>query len=201
MPLRLITPPVGEPISLEQARLHLRLDASGSPPSHPDDALVEELIRTARQHLDGPAGILGRALMTQTWRLDLRGFPPGAAEILLPLPPLQSIVSINYYDTDDTLVTLAPTFYEVGYTDWNQGFVIPVIGKRWPATADRSDAVRITFVAGYGAASDIPSPLLAAMKLHIGLLYENREGVSAKTPTELPLAYHALTAPFRIMCA
>jgi uncharacterized phiE125 gp8 family phage protein len=201
MPLTLVTPPVGEPISLADARSHLRLDATGNPPAHPDDALVTALITTARQHLDGPSGILGRALMTQTWRLDLPAFPTGETPILLPLPPLQSIVSIVYRDADGVLTTMAATLYETARTDWGQGLVRPVYGEVWPTARDQPDAVSITFVAGYGGASAVPAPLVAAMKLHIGLLYENREAASTKAMSDLPLAYDALIAPFRMVAA
>ena len=40
--------PTVEPITLAEARLHLRLDTFGSPPSHPDDSLVEAIISAAR---------------------------------------------------------------------------------------------------------------------------------------------------------
>jgi uncharacterized phiE125 gp8 family phage protein len=199
MPLTLVTPPAGEPITLADARLHLRLDATGSPPTHPDDALVTSLITAARQHLDGPSGILGRALMTQTWRLDLPAFPASDAAITLPLPPLQSVTSIVYPDSDGSPVTLSPTLYEVAQGPWGQGLVRPVFGESWPLARHEPDAVRITFVAGYGNAAAVPAPLVAAMKLHLGVLYENREAASQKPLSVVPLAYDALITPYRLV--
>src|ERR1043165_9106345 len=94
--LRLTDAPSVEPITLEEARDHLRLVASGSPATHPDDDMIEAFITAARQHIDGKDGWLGRCLITQTWELVLDTFPDG--EIRLPLSPVQEVVSIKYDD-------------------------------------------------------------------------------------------------------
>ena len=126
MHLKLITPPSGEPLTLAEARAHLRLDVSGSPPSSPDDALLTTLITLARQNFDGRDGWIGRALMTQTYDLLLDGFPGNhmfdylyrgqphfrmgrhrrEEAISIPLPPLQSVASIKYVDTNGVLQTM-----------------------------------------------------------------------------------------------
>lgn len=64
-----VTPPAEPPVSLEEAKAHLRVDFGD------DDLYVAGLIEAATAHLDGWSGILGRALVTQTWRQDLCGFP------------------------------------------------------------------------------------------------------------------------------
>jgi uncharacterized phiE125 gp8 family phage protein len=198
--LTLVTPPAAEPILIADARAHLRLDATGSPtPSHPDDALVLSLVKAARQHLDGRDGVLGRALITQTWRLDLPEFPRSGEAIALPLPPLVSVGSIAYTDTAGDTQTLSALLYDVVAGGWGPGMVRPVHGAYWPATRAQSDAVRITFTAGYGAAgSDLPAPLVAAMKLHLGVLYENREAAAPAVLHAVPFAYDALITPYRV---
>jgi uncharacterized phiE125 gp8 family phage protein len=200
MALTLVTPPAAEPVSLVDARLHLRLDAVGSPAVHPDDGLVSSLIVAARQYLDGRDGVLGRALITQTWRLDLPGFPRDGAAIRLPLPPLQSVGSIVYVDAAGVPQTLSALAYEVVTGGGTHGAVRPVHGGAWPAARDQSDAVRITFTAGYGATgADLPAPLIHAIKLHLGVLYEQREAAAPGTQMHaVPFAYDVLLAPYRL---
>jgi uncharacterized phiE125 gp8 family phage protein len=192
--LKLILAPDHEPITLIEARLHLRLDATGSPASHPDDALVTSLIKAARQHIDGKDGLLSRALITQTWELQLDGFPVN--EIRLALPPLQSVSSVKYDDTAGVEQTVATANYAVDAVT-PPGWVIPITGFSWPATMETPNAVRIRFVAGYGNAAAVPEPIKAAMKLLIGHLYENREEVAvAQTVSILPMAAEALLSPY-----
>jgi len=187
MALQLITPPAAEPVTLAEAKMHLR-DVVGV-----EDALVTNWITAARQHLDGKDGILGRALMPQTWELVMDAFPCG--RISVPLPPLQSITSISYYDTAGTLQVLSDTAYIVEPA-FEPGIVEPV--DSWPSTKTRAGAVRIRFVAGYANATAVPRTLWAAMLLAIGDMYENREtGVVGVSYADNP-AYDSLTFPYRV---
>ena len=198
MNLRLITEPTAEPITLEQARLHLRLDAEGSPATHPDDTLVEGLIKTAREYLDGDDGLLGRCLMTQTWELVMDQFP--GCEIRVPLPPLQSITSVKYDDLDGVEQTIASSNYIVDNVAKNKpGWIVPIAAYAWPATLDRINGVRVRFVAGYGNAAQIPTPIIHAMYLWIGHLYGNREQVAPTNMQAIPFGVEALLANYRIM--
>src|SRR5690606_10673336 len=59
-----VTPPAIQPVTLAEAKLHLRVD-------HDDeDALISNLIQAATGHLDGWTGILGHCLVEQVWRQD-----------------------------------------------------------------------------------------------------------------------------------
>jgi uncharacterized phiE125 gp8 family phage protein len=197
--LKLITSPAVEPVSLAEARLHLRLETSGSPPTHPDDALVTSLIAAARQHIDGRDGWLNRALITQTWELHLDKFPD-LDDIRIPLPPLQSIVSVKYDDVNGVEQTVPAADYIVD-TARRVGWVVPVTDTPWPATFDTINAVRVRFTAGYGnAGANVPAPIKAAMLLIIGHLYENREAVTVGVNAqELPMAVMALLSPFELV--
>lgn len=196
--LRLITGPTSEPITLEQARLHLRLDATGSPETHPDDTIVEALIATAREHLDGNDGILGRCLMTQTWELVMDQFP--WSEMKIPLPPLQSISSIKYDDLDGVEQTISSSSYIVDNVAKNKpGWVVPVATYTWPATMDKINAVRVRFVAGHGIATQIPAPIMQAMYLLIGHWYGSREQVTPVNLSSIPMGVDALLANYRTM--
>jgi len=179
-----ITGPVGHPVSTDDAKAQLRV-------LHADeDTHIDMLIAAAHQHLDGARGILGRSLMTQTWRLTLSGFEP--CGILLPCPPVQSVISVAYYDSDDVLQTM-PT------ADWRRVGDGVEPASSWPTgLADRSDAVRIDYVAGYGDAAAVPGPLKAAMLSIIAELYDNRSSMDDGGDMKISPITKMLIAPFRV---
>ncbi|MBE3590004.1 MAG: phage head-tail connector protein [Firmicutes bacterium] len=188
--LRVVTPPASEPVTLAEAKLHLRVDATD------DDALISGLIRAAREHAEQ---ILGRALMTQTLELGLDDWPRD--EILLPMPPVQSVASISYTDAAGVVRTVDPASYVVD-TASEPARVVLRWSYTWPADVlqPQSGAIRVRYVAGYQSAADIPQAIKAAILLHIGHLYENREAANiGNIVTELPLAYRALLSPHRVV--
>lgn len=196
--LTLISAPASEPVALADARLHLRVTATGTPAAHPDDSLISALIVAARQHVEA---VTGRALVTQTWEWRAPDFP-ASGRIELPHAPLASVAHVKYYDAADALQTFASTNYRVHAPAGDTalpGCVELVDGAAWPGTAYRSDAVVVRYVAGYGNAAAVPAALRAAMLLIVGHLYEHRENVVVgETATELPMAASALLAPFGI---
>lgn len=131
--------------------------------------------------------LTGRQLVTATWLLSLDAFPRGGgwafldSPMILPDPhtiripkcPLQSVSSVQYYDLGDTLQTLASTVYDVdARTD--PGRIVLAMNQVWPVTRLKPGAVRVTFVAGYGAASSVPETLKTAIKLTVASWFENR---------------------------
>ncbi len=195
MPLKLIQRDSVEVVALADAKKHLRVDGVD------EDDLIRGLAAAARDRLDGRDGVLGIALTTQTWELTLDGFPCDYTKpILLPLPPLQSVTSVKYFDTAAVEQTWDPSLYQVDAVQW-PARIQPVFGAFWPITQyGRINAVTVRFVAGFGpGAGDVPLPIVQAMKLMIGHWYQNRElAVPGAGMTELPLAAEALLAPFRL---
>lgn len=198
MHLKLVEAPAKEPLGLEVVWNHLRLDDFASAEEHPDYTLVQSLIKTARKHLEGKDGWLGRAFITQKWDLYMDAFPCDGI-IRIPLPPLQEIVEIHYTDCAGTEQLLDDSNYLVD-TVSEPARVTPAYSKVWPSTRQQINAVRITFLAGYGdEPENIEEPLLQAMLLLIGHYYEHREAVSeAQSIQTLPMAVDALCAPYRI---
>lgn len=181
MPLELITPPEGHVLDIDDVRTWLRIDTSGSPSAHSHDAMITGLMAAADDWLDGKDGILGRALLTQTWNLHLDAFPGGGGgeylqdrrrsdRIRIPLPPLQSVDSVTYIDTAGTTQTLATSKYRVGKGE--PGFIEPSYGESWPTTRMVADAVTIRFTAGYGARAAVPQVLKDALKMHVQANYD-----------------------------
>lgn len=179
----LITAPAVEPISLAEARLHLRIDDDNTT----DDALIELLITAAREQAEHE---LGRRLITQTWDMVLDAFPGNseAIELHWDLVKPASIAQITYLDTSGVVQTMDPGDYELDPHSL-PGYVFPAAGVNWPGdVADSANAVKVRVVCGFGAAgSDVPATIREWIKLQLGALYRNREAFQVGVPVaELP---------------
>jgi uncharacterized phiE125 gp8 family phage protein len=190
MTLKLITAPAAEPLTLTEAKLHLRVEHTT------DDDLITALIQAARERAEH---LLGRVLITQTWARVLDAFP--AVEIELGLLPAQSITSITYVDAAGATQTLDSADYSLDSTT-PLGWVLPSEDLDvWPTTLDTANAVTVTFVAGYGASgASVPAAIRAWMKMEIGTMYAHREGIVAgMSVADLPGGYHErLLDPYRV---
>lgn len=176
--------------SMEEVRAHLRAETAD------DDAFIASIMIAAEALLDGYSGILGRALVSQTWELRLRNF--GGQRIFVPLPPLQSISSLTYMDQSNVLQTVAASVYQVVVNGDSGGWINLRNGKNWPTDVTYDDeGVRVLFIAGYGAAaSDVPMAIRMAGLLLISSLYERRSADAASAINENPMVMQLLT-PYR----
>ena len=187
--LTLITAPTSEPITIDEVISHLRIDGSD------EYGLIESYIKAARVYCEKWQN---RAYIPQTWMLDLDDFPD-EDYINIPLPPLQSVSSVVYYDTDDNNYTLSTSEYLVDI-DNEPGRIYLNYSKTWPSITLRpANAVEITFIAGYGDADDVPQHIKQAILLLVGHMYENREATSFQNFTELPFAVESLLWTDRIV--
>lgn len=202
--LTVVTPPASEPVSLATARQHLRIPLGFTD----DDALIGGLISAARAICETE---VRQAFLTQTVRLDLDywpnatggylnrlnrqmagygvfpGLPTASAPIDLFRPPVQSIVSVRYYDVAGTLQTISPSLYQ--FDAGIPSRLYPVYTRVWPTTQPRNGAIQITYVVGYGdTAASLPAAILgtvsAAMLLGIASLYEHRGDDGAAWPID-----------------
>jgi uncharacterized phiE125 gp8 family phage protein len=193
MSLHLIVPPVHLPLGLAEMRAHLHLqDIEGSD----IDAELMAFLRAAVAHIDGAAGWLGRQLINATWELKLNCF---AWPIIVPLPPLQSVISIKYRDDQGVEQTLASNLYQVaGIGSLGPAKIWPAYGQRWPATRAMPEAVTVRFVAGFGPDwNAVPESIRAALLLMVATSYNYRESVM---PTEFMFTPAAtnLLVPYRV---
>ena len=189
MALKRILPRAASPITLALAKQHCRVTHSD------DDAIINLYIQAAGDHIEGNRGVLGRALVNQSWELTYDAFPSGALEI--PLGPLASVTSIEYAHPDTGIMTtMNAANYMVDTASW-QGWVSPV--DVWPDTRETLNAVKITFVAGHGAtADDVPADIKMAMLHLISHWYENREAVDIGNVTSsIPLTFDTLIGAVR----
>ncbi len=198
MALKLITAATVEPVTLAQAKAQLNVD-------HDDDNdLIELLISVTREHLDGEAGLLQRALVTQTWDLYLDAFPCG--DIRIPLPPLQSVTSVKYDDENGDEQTVDAENYSVDTVN-EPGWLRRNHSWSWPTTYCAANAVRVRFIAGYPPSTDsppdllanFPKPLMQWMLLQIGTFYRQRETlVIGSSVAHLPWLAESLIQRYRV---
>lgn len=164
---KLITAPTVEPLTLAEAKAHMRVTISA------EDALITSLIVAARDLCERETG---RALLAQTWELSLDGFtdtmPLGRA-------PVQSIISVEYTDANGAEQTLASTEYVLDNASNYCARVVIAANKTWPNVQSGSiNNVRIRYVAGYTDAAAVPQALKQWMLLQISHWYRNRESVN-----------------------
>lgn len=199
MPLRLITQPSSEPLTLQQAKDHLRYEESR------DDGLIEELIVAARQYLEQ---VCWRGLMSQVWELTAAGFrgedrlelpnrgvvesgyPFGVGGIFpgysgnfrfLPylelkmgnLDELSPIEAFLYVDENGVTQTLATSVYDVDFASV-PGRILLKYGQQYPNTRSQWNAVTLQYRVGWRTAAEVPAPIKHAMKLLISDMYERR---------------------------
>lgn len=208
MRLSVTVPPPVEPVTLAEIYAHLRLDTTGSPPTNPDDALLQSQIQAAREHVEN---CTRRAVIQQTLVYRLPYFPTDRLFFLprrfyddtlsdqvkpfyIELPKSSPFIGmgdpatspdtpgVQYYDENNTLRTLDPATYQVS-SDAEPARIDLVWGETWPITYERTDAVIITYQAGYApytggspVATDyrknVPQSIKNAIKLRVQQLYD-----------------------------
>ncbi|KPL55478.1 hypothetical protein ABB55_27260 [Prosthecomicrobium hirschii] len=170
MSLIIRVPPSEYPVTLAEAKDHLRIDWDS------ENAALERLIKAATAKLDGRGGLLGRALVSQSWRLVLDAFPAGG--IVVPLPPCQSVDAITYLDASGDEQPLTG-FRAYGIGGEDRVTILPAADASWPVTTELPGAVVVEFTAGYGDAADVPEPIREAILSEVANRFRERESTSA----------------------
>lgn len=181
---QITTQPSVEPITLIEAKLHLKVENSA------DDALITSLIVAARQWCEA---YTNRALITQTITLKRDDIP---CQFIVPKPKLQSVTSIKYVDLDGDQQTIASSVYDVDVSD-EPGRVGLAYNQSWPDNRGDINSVEMIFIAGYGVAAAVPDVFKAAIKLLIGHWYDNRSDVCDANLSEIPFGAKALISIYR----
>ncbi|MCF3933296.1 head-tail connector protein [Acuticoccus sp. M5D2P5] len=188
-PVRVLAP-ADTPVTLSEAKEHLRVD-------HDDeDGRIDHFIRAATEHLDGYHGILGKALITQTWEEDVTAWRGGALDLVVG--PLQSVVSLEVVAANGS--EASPVDLSGYWVDRRRGRVVPLRGTSVPR-AGVDQRILVRYAAGYGdAPSDVPVPIRQAILLLVGACYEQREAIAVGSSiASLPPSFgvHALLWPIR----
>lgn len=200
MTIQIVTAPAAEPITLVEAKAHLRVDDATS------DTLIASYIKAARQIAEG---FMRRSLVRRTLRLSLDGFPSYGCPLLLPFAPVASISSVKYYDSDGALQTWSSAEYLLE-ADSEPARLQHHPDDAWPTDLHigRLGVAQVEYVAGYAPSSDsptdyaanVPDDIKSAIKLILGDLYEDREDTNVgNIVTSLPRGAEALMWPHRIL--
>lgn len=188
MTMILLSAPTAEPITLGEAKAHLRVDTDA------EDTLIQSLIMASRLHIEAA---LDLALITQTWRLR-RDTWPSSRTLTLPIRPIQSVISVKVYDDDDIPRAIDPASFILDGAANPARLVWRGNGSA-PASGLAANGIEIDFVAGHGdGPADVPQPMRQALLLLIAHWYENREPVEiGATATVIPGAVSDLLGPYR----
>lgn len=154
-----------EPVTLVEAKKQVEVATSST--AHDDH--LNRLIESERKFVEQ---YTRRALISQTWRLNLTHFTDRV--IALPRPPLTSVTSVKYYDPNGTQQTLVEgTDYRVNTTS-NPGAIYFINGGWPPVDIDRLDAVEVIYVAGYASADDVPDTFKEVILNLVAHKFSNR---------------------------
>ena len=188
MALVLTSGPAAEPISVDEAKAHLRIDDAA------EDMLISSLILTARLHVESA---LGLAMMTQNWMVLLDRWPRNR-RVLLPLRPVQSVNEVRVLDGAGSPTVVASGNYVVDVASTQARVVAN--GAGWPVPGQPVNGIEIDIVAGYGAsADDVPAPLRQAVLLLVAHWYEHRDPVEiGSQDVSIPAAVSRLLKPYRM---
>lgn len=186
MTYSLIDPPAAEALTLGEVKAHLRLDGVD------EDALLAQLIATAREHLERETGL---CLIRQKLRHYRDGWPASGV-IQMTRGPVQAIDAVTIYDADGTASQVSLQGHLL------DGLTRPA--RLWlreaPPPGRAMNGIEIDFAAGFGeAGADVPDALKRAMLTHIALMFSHRGVLTPEQqPGAVPEGYERLIAPFRM---
>lgn len=169
--------PASEPVTQAEAKLWMRVTQADQ------DDVVDHLIAYAREAVEDGTD---RQLITATWKMYLDAF---ADLIYVPKAPLASVTSIAYVDGDGDTQTLTEGTDFLVDTDHDPGRITPFPATVWPGTRVQTQAVTITFTAGFGStAASVPARYKNVMRRIITDRYDVERGevVTGTIATRLP---------------
>ena len=206
--IKVVTDWTASAVATSDQKSFMRVDFSD------DDSLIAELIKASQNVIQT---YLNRAITTQTLELYLDRLPfyndlklqegiytapdieYNSNYIVLPRPPVASVTHVKYFDDSDTESTFASSKYYVDLIS-EQARIVLRTGESWPTVTEtrNANAYVIRYVAGYGGASDVPPPIVQAIKLLTTHLYENREAVTSLSVNTIPYTIGALLQPYKV---
>jgi uncharacterized phiE125 gp8 family phage protein len=183
---QVITPASTYPVSLTEAKLHLKVDIST------DDTLITNLIVAATQVSEEYTNrFFINTVVNQTCS-DFKELSE------LFKSKVSAVTHIKYYDSDNAQQTWANTNYVVN-NEYEPCQINLVVDGSFPNIADRIDAIECRYTVGYGTASDVPDVIKQAILLTLGNWYENRMSViTGRTTTEMPMSAKFLLDTYKV---
>ena len=170
----LTTAPAELPVTLSDVKAHAVIDHSD------DDDLLTGYMVAAVDHLDGFRGVLGRAIVNQTWQVPQAVW---CRDFVLPVPDVSAVV-ITYSDSEGVEQTVATTNYRTfpvargTRVVFKDSYSLPTLESDHPAP------ITVQFTCGFGGAADVPGDLKVAIAAYAACWNEYRgEMPAAIAPT------------------
>lgn len=172
----LLSGPDAEPLTLGEAKAHLRLETDD------EDALIGSLVKAARIAAETETR---RVLLAQGWRVEVETWSTGG--IRLPFAPILAIDEVRWLDGDGVPAVLDGEAYRL------DGETRLKLRER-PAGAA---GYEIELTAGYGTGpADVPEPIRQAIRLLVAHWYEHRSAAGDPL-VPAPAGWRELIAPYR----
>ena len=183
------TAPAVEPVTLSEAKAHLRVDTAT------DDAYISSLITAAREWCEQ---YLDSTLVHTQWVMRFDRFPPdGTMDIELPRPPMATAgtttaVALTFTFENGTTATYSTASFRVD-RDGVPGTVKTLYGQTWPPHLQDDNAISVTWWGGYGASgTSVPAAIRHAMLMLVGMWYERRMAADSMSGNEIPFGVQSL---------
>ena len=212
------TEPANNPVTLAEAKLHLRIDNAD------EDALISNLVTAAtrwaedycdrtfchtqwQMRVDSFYGAIGSpvqfGLKADGNNIEGRQGTVPNLDIELPRPPMvqagtATAVTITYTPSAGaSTATLAATEYRVD-RQATPGAARPLYGQTWPSHLVDQNSVAVTWWAGYSAdGTSVPAPVKSAILMLVSHLWSNRDAASETALSEVPFGVKALLDTLR----
>lgn len=181
----LLTPPLNEPVTLDEAKEWLKIDTDD------EDELLQTLISAARLMIEAASC---RILIDQTWRIVLNAWPV-YGRLRLPVGPLRQVAAIRIYDSNGVAQALAGSLLLP-----EAGAEPPVLMANGPLPSPGRalQGIEVDVLIGHGPQPEhVPAPLRQAVLRLVTNWFENRGDVMGGEATALPREIMALVAPYR----
>jgi uncharacterized phiE125 gp8 family phage protein len=183
---QVITPASTYPVSLTEAKLHLKVDITT------DDTLITNLIVAATQVSEEYTNRFFIDTVVNQTCSDFKELSE------LFKSKVSAVTHVKYYDSDNAQQVWASSNYVVN-KEYEPCQINLVVDKSFPNIADRIDAVECRYTVGYGTASDVPDVIKQAILLTLGNWYENRMSViTGRTTTEMPMSAKFLLDTYKV---
>ncbi len=185
MSLVLTAPPVVEPVSLAEAKAHLRVTHVD------DDGTISTLIVSARRRVEVKTGL---RLITQGWSQFMDFWPCGGV-VDLDVNPVSAVSDIIVYGDLDAPSTVDPAHYFLDAAS-NPPRVVFRQGRNPSPPGRRGKGIEVRLTAGFGLAAAVPADLKQAVLLLVADAYAHRGDDSVRVM--LPAVLELLNA-YRVM--
>jgi uncharacterized phiE125 gp8 family phage protein len=177
--------PVVEPVSLSDAKTHLRVDTES------DDDQILALITAAREWCEN---YTQRTFVHTQWTMTFDTFP---WEIELPRPPVavasgNTATTITYAMETGGTATLATSEYRVDRTS-EPGVIRTVYAGTWPSHLLDRNSISVTWWGGYGEdGTKVPKVVRAAILMLVAYWYERRLAADQVAATAVPFGVSSM---------